>query len=221
VADPAPARLDDPSAPLNDFGGAASTTWRRSFDSAPAAAVADLGGAPGPPSLCVHVCVCLYVCTVAHSSFPSSGGGKSRWWWCAVGVACCGGGVVAHVPSLCVCVCGVQLWWRAAVVVLGCRCWWQGQRRWCWVVAGGRAGNGGVGWWMVGARGRRAGCFFCFIKISSLRAGWASRRMPTIRGGAKRGRAGAWPLELPYPFLYDPMYELFLLFFLIHRDHYH
>jgi hypothetical protein len=136
VADPAPARLDDPSAPLNDFGGAASTTWRRSFDSAPAAAVADLGGAPGPPSLCVHVCVCLYVCTVAHSSFPSSGGGKSRWWWCAVGVACYGGGVVAHVPSLCVCV------WCAAVVACS-----GGGVRVSVLVAGAAAVVLGGDWW--------------------------------------------------------------------------
>jgi hypothetical protein len=150
VADPAPARLDDPSAPLDDFGGATSTTWRRSFDSAPTAAAADLGGAPGPPPLCVYmyVCVCMYVrWPIAPSPAPAAanlGGGGVRWGWHAMGVAwwpMC-------PPS--VCVCGVQLWWRAAVVALGCRCWWQGRRRWCWVVTGGRGGNGGVGWWMVG-----------------------------------------------------------------------
>jgi hypothetical protein len=112
VADPALARLDDSPALLDDFGGAASTTWRRSFDSALAAAT-DLGGAPGPPSLCVYmyVCVCMYVrWPVAPSPAPAAAN--------LVVVACGGGGVVAHVPSLSLCVCvacscgGVRRWWR-------------------------------------------------------------------------------------------------------------
>jgi hypothetical protein len=50
----------------------------------------------------------------------------------------------------------------------------------------------GGGWWGQGGSGGGQGgggraVFFCFIKISSPRAGWASRRMPTIRGGAKGG----------------------------------
>jgi hypothetical protein len=199
AADPAPACLDDPPVPLDDFGGAASTTRRRNFDPAPVAA-ADLGGPMllvPPLSLCVYmyVCVYLYVCTAARSSFPSSGGGKSRQEWRAVGVACGGGGVVPlRLPSLPLCVacsCGYVRWW------------------WCWGVgaccgggvgAGGRGGGGGAGWWMaaaaaaaavLGGPGRqRWGLgwrwgggrpFFCFIKNSSPRARWASRRMSAER----------------------------------------
>jgi hypothetical protein len=66
AADPAPTHLDDPLVPLDNFGGVASTTRRRSFDPAPAAA--DLGGPVlWVPPLCVCICMCVFVCMYSGS----------------------------------------------------------------------------------------------------------------------------------------------------------
>jgi hypothetical protein len=110
----------------------------------------------GPTSLCVSLSV--FFCRWRGEPVRMAGRGRHRWRGATGAGGAGGGGEVAGGR-------GGRWWWGPGRPTGG----------------GGGGGGGGQGGRLVG-RCTWGFLFFCFMKLSSPRARWASRRMSTERG---------------------------------------